>query len=269
MNWNSLLYSLLFLTIVSVWGCSKNDDITVSKPMVSGVSRPPVVVLKPAIVLTINHVVGDSLLTYDTYYQNQWGERFTVDAFKYYISNMVLVYDSVTRVPIPESYYLVDQGKVTSKNITLSNIPLGNLTSIDFLIGVDAFRNTSGVQQGALDPSLGMFWTWNSGYIMAKLEGRYQKGSNANASFIWHCGGFVLPYSSIRNVTISFPQTKIDTIQKTVIAVKADVLEWFKTPYRVTIDSVPVFNDPTETSNRVADNYADMFSVSKVTKTPY
>jgi hypothetical protein len=46
-----------------------------------------------------------------------------------------------------------------------------DITGIRFLLGVDSARNVSGIQTGALDPARGMFWTWNSGYVMAKIEG--------------------------------------------------------------------------------------------------
>ena len=50
-------------------------------------------------------------------------------------------------------------------------MPAGNYNSLSFLLGVDSMHNVSGAQTGALDPANDMFWTWNSGYVMAKMEG--------------------------------------------------------------------------------------------------
>lgn len=271
-NYRNWIYSLVTGCWIAFAGCSKSEEITEHNVSVKGGGSPVVVVPmppKPLLVLQLNHIAGSQVLEFDKRYLNQWGEQFTVDVFRYYLSNMVLIYDSATRIPLPETYFLVDQGKDASRTIQLPKIPEGNLTGIEMLIGVDAPRNYSGAQTGALDPALGMFWTWNSGYIMAKIEGSYLKGGNPNASYIWHCGGYDLPYSSIRQVNLSFPQTGIDTLQKTTIDLNVDVLEWFKTPNQIRIDSIPVFNDPSTLSVKVADNYADMFTVKAVNKTPF
>ncbi len=256
-----------------VFGCSKDAEITERNVIVIGRNPTPEVVVvadpKPLLILQLNHIAGNQPLEFDTYYTNQWGEQFTVDVFRYYLSNLVLIYDSATRMPLPETYFLVDQGKTTSRTIRLPHIPEGKLTGIELLIGVDAARNYSGAQMGALDPVLGMFWTWNSGYIMAKIEGSYKKGNNPNAIYMWHCGGYDLPYSGIRTVKLSFPQTVVDTLQRTIIDINADVMEWFNSPNKARIDSIPVFNDPSAFSSMVADNYADMLTVKAITKTPF
>lgn len=266
------MHSLILGCWVIFAGCSKNDEIVERNVSLTGGRTPnPVAaeIPKPLLVLQLNHTAGSQVLEFDKWYLNQWGEQFTVDVFRYYLSNVVLLYDSATRVYLPETYFLVDQGNKASRTIQLPKIPEGNLTGIEVLIGVDAARNYSGAQTGALDPVLGMFWTWNSGYIMAKIEGRYVKGTNPNASYIWHCGGYALPYSGIRKVNLLFPPTVIDTLQQTTIELNADVLEWFKTPHAIKIDSIPVFNDPSLVSDKVADNYADMLSVKAVLKSPF
>lgn len=251
------------------WSCSKNEEIVEKNIVVKNtVQPPPVKQAKPQLVLNIQHVAGQLPLEFDKRYTNALGEQFTVDVFKYYLSNIELMYDT-GRVYLPETYFLVDQGRDASRTITLPIIPQGKLTGISMLIGVDAPRNYSGAQTGALDPVLGMFWTWNSGYIMAKLEGSYTKGNNPNAQYIWHCGGYAAPYSSLRMVQLTFDTTQIDTLNQTTIQVAADVLEWFKTPHSLRIDSIPVFNDPSEIGVKVADNYTDMFSVKGVTKKPF
>lgn len=53
------------------------------------------------------------------------------------------------------------------------------------LLGVDSLSSISGIKSGALDPRNGMYWTWNSGYIFFKLEGRIN-----GKAFIWHIGGY-------------------------------------------------------------------------------
>ena len=259
----------ILLALSFGWGCSKNEEIVEKNVFVKGPdSTTPTIVQKPQLVLTIQHVAGNQPLEFDKRYTNERGEQFTVDVLKYYLSNIELIYDTAT-VYLPETYFLIDQGRDASRTITFPSIPKGKLKGVQMLIGVDAPRNCSGAQTGALDPVLGMFWTWNSGYIMAKMEGSYTKGNNPNAQYIWHCGGYAAPFSSLRTIQLSFNPTTIDTIEQTTVHITADVLEWFKTPHQLKIDSIPVFNDPSEIGKKVADNYADMFAVKGVMKKPF
>ena len=50
-----------------------------------------------------------------------------------------------------------------------SNIPFSKLK---FQLGIDSLTNVSGAMGGDLDPTKGMYWTWQSGYINMKIEGK-------------------------------------------------------------------------------------------------
>jgi len=50
-----------------------------------------------------------------------------------------------------------------------------------------------------------MFWTWNSGYIMAKLEGTSPVSSQPNNKFEYHIGGFREPVNVVSKVRVAFP----------------------------------------------------------------
>jgi hypothetical protein len=62
---------------------------------------------------------------------------------------------------------------------------------MEFMIGVDSARNNSGAQTGALDPTNGMFWSWSTGYIMAKFEGTSAQSPAAANALKFHIGGFI------------------------------------------------------------------------------
>lgn len=114
------------------------------------------------------------------------GDELTFTTMKYYVSNIKLKKDDGTWWVEPESYYLVDlsQGEM----FTIPNVPEGNYTDISYTLGVDSLRNVSGAQTGALSTTHGMFWSWNSGYIMTKAEGTSPQSSSG--SFAFHLGGF-------------------------------------------------------------------------------
>ncbi|MBS1734667.1 MAG: hypothetical protein JST02_15340, partial [Bacteroidetes bacterium] len=115
----------------------------------------------------INTANGKPVVLRDSAYSNYFGEQYTISKLKYYISN--LVFSGNGKDQEADTYFLVNAANESNAfDITL---PAGNYSSIQFLLGVDSIRNCSGAQTGALDPMNDMFWTWNSGYVMFKLEG--------------------------------------------------------------------------------------------------
>jgi hypothetical protein len=115
-------------------------------------------------------------------------DTLTFTTFKYYVSNFKLKKEDGTYWIHPESYFLVDVSSSSSLELDFSDIPAGLYTDLEFTLGVDSARNVSGAQTGALSNTNGMFWTWNSGYIMLKAEGT-SPNSTSN-SFAFHLGGF-------------------------------------------------------------------------------
>lgn len=115
-------------------------------------------------------------------------DTMTFTTFKYYISNFKLKKSDGTWWTHPESYFLVDLSNSSSLTLNLGSIPVGEYTEMQYVLGVDSTRNVSGAQSGALATTNGMFWSWNSGYIMLKAEGTSPQ--SGTGSFSFHLGGF-------------------------------------------------------------------------------
>ena len=124
-------------------------------------------------------------------------DQLTFGLFKYYISNFKLKKSDGNWWTHPESYFLVNLADPGSKSLDLTGIPVGTYTEMSFVMGVDSTRNVSGAQTGALSTTNGMFWSWNSGYIMLKAEGTSPQATG-NA-FAYHLGGF----SGVNNIVKS------------------------------------------------------------------
>jgi len=182
------------------------------------------------------------------------GDTLTINRFKYYISHFALTDEQGKKVTLPIQYYLIDAANETSTNITLS-IPKGKYQSIHFLLGVDSLRNVSGVQSGALDPLHGMFWTWNSGYIMAKLEGTATSSQTAGKQFTYHIGGFRANNNTSRQIVLPLSSSV------NPITIIADAKKWFDGPNDLVIAKEPVCHSPGALAVRIANNYAHMFSI--------
>lgn len=141
------------------------------------------------VVLHFDHVFGANQEEFQLnkeFTHPRLGEKMTFTTFKYYVSNIRLVNKDGSKVEFPDSYFIIDAGG--SNQIILDNVKGGEYTGVELMMGVDSVRNESGAQTGALDPMNGMFWSWNSGYIMIKAEGTSPDAESGNFSF--HLGGF-------------------------------------------------------------------------------
>jgi hypothetical protein len=116
------------------------------------------------------------------------GDTMNFTKFKYYVSNLKLKKADGTWWIHPESYFLVDASDAASTTLSLGTLPVGEYTEMEYTLGVDSTRNVSGAQAGALSTTNGMFWSWNTGYIMIKAEGTSPQSSTGN--FAFHLGGF-------------------------------------------------------------------------------
>jgi len=123
------------------------------------------------------------------YVHPQTGDSLTFTTFKYFVSNIRLKKEDGTWWTQPESYYLVNLDETGSAQLVIPGVPTGNYTGISYIMGVDSTRNVSGAQTGALSTTSGMFWSWNTGYIMVKAEGTSPQAGMGGA-FTYHLGGF-------------------------------------------------------------------------------
>ncbi|MCF0064339.1 hypothetical protein MUK70_25885 [Dyadobacter chenwenxiniae] len=240
----------------------------------------PVPLPTGSIKVKFDNVVGsqDLKLNAETY-ANASKENFTVSRLNYYISNIKFIASNGNNFTVPQdsSYFLIREGNVDSQQITINNVPAGNYTGIEFVIGIDSLRSVSDIskRKGILDQTSGptneegMYWNWNPGYIFFMLEGDSDSATSSNGKFYYHIGGFGgLTLKTLNNIRV----TKIDfgaqraTVSKNAasqINLKADILKMFNGPTKVSIkeNSSVMF---TPYSKNIADNYVSMFSLDQI-----
>jgi hypothetical protein len=214
--------------------------------------------------IAISHVAGTVPFSLNTSYTNAFGESFTVTKYKYYVTNIALIDERDNKHLIPESYFLVDQSQEASKTL-FAQAPVGTFKALSFLIGVDSIRNVSGAQAGVLDPFHDMFWTWNTGYVMAKLEGTSPQSNLPNNKIEYHTGGFKGEHSVLRTITLPFDQPyTLQTENVMQVNITADILKWFNGVHNLTIAATPTATAPGSLARQIADNYARMFTLTSV-----
>lgn len=216
---------------------------------------------KTTLVLNIQHFVGNQKLQMDSInYNNNLDQQFTITKFKYYISNICLK-NKNGDVFQTNHVFLVDEEDSLSKTIELKDVPFDEYASIHFVIGVDSSRNCSGAQSGTLDPINGMFWTWNTGYIFMKFEGRSSSSSAPDGLLEYHIGGYKEPVNTIRSVSLPFNSPlNLSSNKNKIIEIKADILELLKTPTDIDFNRTPIITG-IENAVLMSDNYMDMFKL--------
>ncbi len=214
-----------------------------------------------ALSVKFSNKVGNEVLELGKNYLNPFNEPFNVSRFKYYISNLTFYTTNGAEINIPSSYYLVNEEDSASKNFSLQ-LQKGSYHKLSFSIGVDSIKNVSGTQTDALDPMNGMFWTWNSGYIMAKLEGTSPLSKSPNQMIEYHIGGFRHTQNTIRKVTLLFEKDiELTPGSNPSIRIETDINKWFGGKHDLKIAAHTACMTPGDLAMQYADNYATMFTI--------
>ncbi len=164
--------------------------------------------------IIIKPVFDKKALALNSDYVSVAGQKLKFETLKFYISNVRLAINDSVIWKEKESFHLYD---ASNSNAIKLNIPAGkNYTTIKFDLGIDSVTNVSGAMGGDLDPTKGMYWTWQSGYINFKLEGKSDQSSNPKKEFQYHLGGYQKPFDALQTVSLK-------TISKDKVVIHFDV----------------------------------------------
>lgn len=169
------------------------------------------------------------------------GDVMTFSLFKFYVSNIKLKKDDGTWWVHPDSYFLLDAKSAEASTFTVSDIPAGTYTEMEYTMGVDSFMNVSGVYEGALSLTNNMFWDWNSGFIMLKAEGDSPNAPSPN-KFALHLGGFKGEDNIVTVKTTNFENSTLtvtESGQPTITMLANPARLWHNAPK---LDSVYVIH---------------------------
>ena len=122
------------------------------------------------------------------YFSTELNDSISISKLKFYISNIVLLNNDKVVYKNTAGVYLLNAED--SFNLQF-DIPQNlSFNRIQFGFGIDRITNTSVALDGALDPLMGMYWTWQSGYINFKMEGFVGDISKEENKFEYHLGGY-------------------------------------------------------------------------------
>jgi hypothetical protein len=147
--------------------------------------------------------------------------------------------------------HLIDFKKENPYQLYLNSVKEVEFNQLYFQLGIDSTTNMDGVKSNDLDPSNGMYWTWQSGYINYKLEGISKICPARKNSFQFHIGGYQYPYNSLQKVTISTNTTEN-------INLYFDLEELL---LKIDISSTFQIMSPSEKSNKIAKLIGESFYI--------
>lgn len=246
------LLAILFLLA----GCSSDEDNQKDLPPAATSGEGPVK-------LEFKHIWGPQMTPFalENYYtQSTTGDSISFYVLQYYVSNIRFHKSDGSTWAEEESYHIIDAensnvDEGTEVSLIIDNVPAGEYTGITYIIGVDSLRNVRGVQDGALDPANGLFWSWSTGYIFIRAEGDTPY-ANANF-FVYHLGGFSQPYNAIMENYHTFEGAllRVSDEASPRLNLVVDVDHFWDGGIRIT-DMTAVHN-PSSNSVELARNFAN------------
>lgn len=127
-----------------------------------------------------------------------------ITTLRFYVSNISLSNENMVWNDVIPAH-LIDLEDSSTMVIQAGNI---DAESIRFLVGIDSITNVSGILDGDLDPIKGMYWSWNSGYINFKLEGKSTQFNENSGSFEYHIGGYLPPFKTVQEIYLPIDETE-------------------------------------------------------------
>lgn len=134
------------------------------------------------------------------WYVSPQQDSLQIQTFKFYVGHLEIEFTDQSKLTAPKTHHLVDWQTPESLQWTVGKLPVPKIKQITFELGVDSLSSTSGALSGDLDPTHGMYWAWQSGYINLKLEGKCPSLTSRKNQFQYHLGGYMSPYNAMRKV---------------------------------------------------------------------
>lgn len=152
--------------------------------------------------INIQFIFNDAKIELNEKYVSKNNDTLTIESIKFYLSNVALHSKDKTNFKEVNSYHLIDLENSESQTFSIKKDRNKEIESLVFSIGIDSTASVSGALSGALDPSNGMYWAWQSGYINMKIEGKSSSCKSRKNAFHFHVGGYLEPYYAIRTIEI-------------------------------------------------------------------
>ena len=141
-------------------------------------------------------------LIMDSLYIRNNQESIQFETLKFYISNLRFNLNNGKTFIEKNSWHLIEMEDRNSLHVSVPDSLNDSIRNISFNLGIDSTTNVSGALGGDLDPTQGMYWTWQNGYINFKLEGKSTLCKTRNNEFQFHIGGYMNPFNTLQKIEL-------------------------------------------------------------------
>lgn len=206
-------------------------------------------------VLRFEAYFGEEKLELGRFYKITEKDSVAVEVLRFYLADLSLLGANKTLLEDSVKAHLIDWEVPGSCLIDLKKpFAASELKGLGFSLGIDSLTNVSGALGGDLDPTTGMYWTWQSGYINFKLEGVSNLSAARKNQFHLHLGGYAAPHNALRRVTLQTPKTEASTKGHWVIRMdlKSFIIE-------SDLRKNHSIMSPSATSNQLSENVSKKF----------
>ena len=140
------------------------------------------------------------------------GDSIRFSVLRFYISGIQLFLNNSLTYSEQNSFHLIDAEDEHSMHLSFSIPGKILINKIKFNLGIDSLTNVFGAMGGDLDPTKGMYWTWQSGYINFKIEGNSFLNTTRNQEFQFHLGGYKDSFNALQVVMIDVTEKGVINI---------------------------------------------------------
>ena len=206
---------------------------------------------KDSLVLRLNLKFKDRTLVQNKKYISESKDTLQIETFRFYISNIKFQFTDSTTFSEGNSYHLIDIENPNSLNIPIAKTSDKTISKVTFSIGIDSLASVSGAMSGDLDPTKGMYWAWQSGFINMKIEGKSSSCKTRKNAFQFHIGGYMKPNYAIRTIELKPINSNLE--------INVDVAELFKSIKLAENNSIMI---PSSKAMELADKATKMFGIN-------
>jgi len=204
---------------------------------------------KDSLLVRLNLNFRDKPLELNKKYISESKDTLQIDVFRFYISNIKLQFSDESTYSEENSYHLIDIENPNSLRIPIQKNSEKVIKKVVFSIGVDSLTSVSGAMSGDLDPTKGMYWAWQSGFINMKIEGKSSSCKTRKNAFQFHIGGYLKPNYAIRTIELKPINSNLE--------INVDIAQFFKNIQLSEINSIMI---PGTKAMEIADETVKMFT---------
>jgi hypothetical protein len=203
-------------------------------------------------------------------YLDAFNNRVRIDKFSSYYSWLTLVKDDGSELRLRDFMLLNHSGDNALEFV----VPDGNYTKLRFGVGIprDYNKDQDPAQYPSSSPlsvagSAGMFWSWNTGYIFSKIEGKCDTTGTDGVALLSPVAIHAGDDSSYRDVASSEFNMKMEAgvLKEIVIDIRMDFIFGFGNDNGIDIAQEAITHTSTnpELAQKFMDNFVEAIVISQ------